>query len=52
VNKYDKHERMGMTDALKQNRQRIMRCLVCHVNLCPLCEPEFHGADLSAHTKV
>ena len=52
MNNYDKHERVGMTDALKQNRQKIMRCLVCHVNLCPLCEPEFHGADLSAHTKV
>jgi len=52
MNNCNKHERSEMKASLKQNRQMIMQCLVCHVNLCPLCEPEFHGADLSAHTKV
>ena len=52
MNEYDKCERNEMKDALKQNRKMIMRCLVCHVNLCQICEPQFHGADLSAHTKV
>jgi hypothetical protein len=39
-------------DALRQNRQSVRRCLVCHVNLCPQCDNDFHGAQLSAHTKV
>jgi hypothetical protein len=52
MNEYDGRARKYMRNALGQNRQMIRRCLVCHVNLCPLCENEFHGADLSAHTKV
>ncbi len=52
MNDYDKKERKNMTDALRQNRQSVRRCLVCHVNLCPQCDNDFHGAQLSAHTKV
>ena len=44
-NKYKHYEK-----ELKQNRERVHRCLVCHVNLCPRCEPIFHGVDLSNHT--
>jgi hypothetical protein len=35
---------------LTQNRVRVHRCLVCHVNLCPRCDPIFHGVDLSKFT--
>ncbi len=44
-NKYKHYEK-----ELKQNRDRVHRCLVCHVNLCPRCEPIFHGVDLSNYT--
>ncbi len=44
-NKYKHYEK-----ELKQNRERVHRCLVYHVNLCPRCEPIFHGVDLSNHT--
>lgn len=37
-------------DDLAQNRVRVHRCLVCHVNLCPRCDPIFHGVDLSKFT--
>jgi hypothetical protein len=35
---------------LTQNRVRVHRCLVCHVNLCPRCDPIFRGVDLSKFT--
>ncbi len=28
--------------------QRIHSCLVCNVNLCPMCDPIFHGEDFSS----
>ena len=35
---------------MKQNRDQVRRCLVCNVNLCCLCDNEWHGVDLSAYT--
>ena len=32
---------------MKRNRKEIRRCLVCNVNLCPMCENEFHGIMMS-----
>ncbi len=43
----NEEDRRHFTKSLKQNRSRIQRCLVCHVNLCPQCDNIFHGADLS-----
>ena len=37
--------------ALQQNRERIQRCLVCHVNLCPVCDNSFYGSDLSSFSR-
>jgi hypothetical protein len=51
-NEYDEKLRPHLRKALHQNRSGIQRCLVCHVNLCPACDNEFHGADLSAYTRV
>jgi len=31
---------------MKQNRKQIRRCLVCNVNLCYICEHEFHGISM------
>jgi hypothetical protein len=52
MNEFGGRDRKNMRTALGQNCQMIRRCLVCHVNLCPICDNDFHGADLSAHTKV
>jgi hypothetical protein len=49
---YDEKDRKHFRKALHQNRERIQQCLVCHVNLCPACDNEFHVADLSAYTRV
>ena len=46
LNDVGKESRMDM----KQNRRSMRRCLVCNVNLCPVCENEFHGIDTS-HAK-
>eukprot|EP00984_Skeletonema_dohrnii_P025939 scaffold15185_cov72-Skeletonema_dohrnii-CCMP3373.AAC.1 len=35
---------------MRQNRQNVRRCLVCHVNLCWLCENDWHGVDISAYS--
>jgi hypothetical protein len=51
-NEYDEQDRPHLRKALHQNQERIQQCLVCHVNLCPLCDNVFHGADLSAYTRV
>ncbi len=32
---------------MKNNRKQLHRCLVCNVNLCPICENEFHGVQMS-----
>ena len=31
----------------KQHKFRVIRCLVCNVNLCHACDHEFHGTALS-----
>ena len=43
-------DRQHFTKSLRQNRSRVQRCLVCHVNLCPQCENSFH--DLSAFSRA
>jgi hypothetical protein len=30
----------------KQNKNKIIRCLVCNVNLCNSCDHAFHGVEL------
>jgi hypothetical protein len=52
MNDYDENQRYHLTHELKQNRSRIQRCLVCHVNLCPNCDNCFHGANLSSYSKA
>ena len=51
MNNVVEEDRRHFTKSLKQNRSRIQRCLVCHVNLCPQCDNIFHGADLSTFTR-
>jgi hypothetical protein len=51
MNKVPEEDRWHFTKSLRQNRSRIQRCLVCHVNLCPQCDNSFHGADLSAFSR-
>ena len=45
-------QRRHYTNTLAQNRERIHRCLTCNVNLCPRCNPIFHGVDMSAYPRV
>jgi hypothetical protein len=52
MNKISDDNRRHFTKSLRQNRSRVQRCLVCHVNLCPQCENSFHGSDLSAFSRV
>ena len=49
MNEYDESVKCHYK-GLKQNRSRVMHCLVYHVNLCPECDNAFHGADLSAYS--
>ena len=32
----------------KQKKYKIIRCLVCNVNLCNSCDHEFHGVELGS----
>ena len=52
MNEIEDSDRRHFVKALKQNRSRIQRCLVCHVNLCPQCDNIFHGSDLTAYSRV
>jgi hypothetical protein len=52
MNEVPEEDRRHFTNSLKQNRSRVQRCLVCHVNLCPQCDNSFHGSDLSAFSRV
>ena len=40
-------QRAAMGDWMVNNRESVRRCLVCNVNLCPNCELEFHGVNIS-----
>jgi len=42
---------MTHSKALQQNREQIQQCLVCHVNLCPVCDNSFFGSDLSSFSR-
>ena len=35
-----------------KNRGRIWRCLLCNVNLCPVCDMEFHGISMQDKSKL
>ncbi len=37
---------------MEWNRRHIRRCLVCNVNLCEICEIEFHGVRMSETSKL
>jgi hypothetical protein len=37
---------------MEQNRQFILRCLVCNVNSCPNCINEWHGVDMRDTNKL
>jgi hypothetical protein len=52
MNVVSDEDRRHFTKSLRQNRSRVQRCLVCHVNLCPQCENSFHGSDLSTFSRV
>ena len=36
----------------EQNRAHTVRCLVCNVNLCPICMNEWHGVEMSDTNKL
>jgi hypothetical protein len=35
-----------------KNREHVRRCLVCNVNLCYICENEFHGVQMCKTAKL
>ena len=37
---------------MKKNRRHTRRCLVCNVNLCPVCENEWHGIMMDDTAKL
>ena len=39
-------------ELMKWNRANVRRCLVCNVNLCHICEIEFHEVKMSETTKL
>ena len=39
-------------EMMRRNRANVRRCLVCNVNLCHICEIEFHGVQMSETTKL
>jgi hypothetical protein len=44
---HDLNERqMEANPKMERNRVHVQRCLVCNVNLCSICELEFHGVRM------
>jgi hypothetical protein len=37
---------------MERNRKHVRRCLVCNVNLCEICEIEFHGVRMCETAKL
>jgi hypothetical protein len=37
---------------MEKNREHVRRCLVCNVNLCFICENEFHGVQMCETAKL
>lgn len=37
---------------MRKNRRNTRRCLVCNVNLCPVCENEWHGFMMTDTAKL
>jgi hypothetical protein len=46
VNELDDVQRVSFKFK-KQNKKKIIRCLVCNVNLCNSCDHTFHGVEMS-----
>jgi hypothetical protein len=42
----------GEFGKMKKNREHVRRCLVCNVNLCYICENEFHGVQMCETAKL
>jgi hypothetical protein len=47
VNELDDVQRVSFKFK-KQNKKKIIRCLVCNVNLCNSCDHTFHGVEMSS----
>ena len=47
ANEFDDAQRVSF-HYKKQNKYKIIRCLVCNVNLCNSCDHEFHGVQLGS----
>ena len=47
ANEFDDTQRVSF-HYKKQNKYKIIRCLVCNVNLCNSCDHEFHGVQLGS----
>ena len=37
---------------MSKNREHVRQCLVCNVNLCFICDNEFHGVQMSETAKL
>ena len=37
---------------MNKNRKHVRQCLVCNVNLCYICENEFHGVQMCETAKL
>ena len=51
MHKLDDEQRKVCGKMLK-NREHVRRCLVCNVNLCQVCENEFHGVRMCETEKL
>ncbi len=45
-------EQRKVLPKMERNRAHVRRCLVCNVNLCPICEIEFHGVRMCESAKL
>jgi len=48
---FDDRQREANPKMLR-NQANVRRCLVCNVNLCPICEIEFHGVRMCESAKL
>ncbi len=37
---------------MHKNREHVRQCLVCNVNLCYICDNEFHGVQMCETAKL
>ena len=45
-------EQRKVLPKMHKNREHVRRCLVCNVNLCYICENEFHGVQMCETAKL